>query len=392
MTPLGTLRVQEGIVFVIASCREQGSSGSRVYRTVSCRADQGQGECQVIVDRVVGIAYARAGLLGNPSDGYGGKAVAICLSDFRARVYLETEAALPVRGSLDKASVLRILDGLQEDFRSLDREDGSCLLMAALHRFVQVLPGAAKIDSESPLFQFSLRFETDIPRQVGLAGSSAIVIACLRVLDEWFGTGLSPQAIASMALAAETEDLGIAAGPMDRIVQAHEGMVVMDLGRPGDLSSHHSMDAECLPALFLAWDPQGGRPSDEAHRDLKRRWQDGNPEVMMAVQAFRELVDEGLRFLALGDLDGFRDAMDQNFDLREKIFSVGQRDKEMVAIARNCGAGAKLCGSGGAVIGLPRSESDFIAIEESYLEAGYRFLRPHVRKPGLKRDSRMDER
>ena len=140
----------------------------------------------------MGTAYARAGLLGNPSDGYGGKAVAICLSDFRARVYLEPEAALPVRGSLDKASVLRILDGLQDDFHSVDREDGSCLLMAALHRFCQVLPELAEMDSEDPLFRFSLRFETDIPRQVGLAGSSAIVIACLRALDEWFGTGLSP--------------------------------------------------------------------------------------------------------------------------------------------------------------------------------------------------------
>ena len=343
------------------------------------------------MDRVVGKAYARAGLLGNPSDGYGGKAVAICLSDFRARVYLETEATLPVRGALDKASVLRILDGLQGDFRSLDREDGSCLLMAALHRFFEVLPILAETDRENPLFQFSLRFETDIPRQVGLAGSSAIVIACLRALDEWFGTGLSPQAIASLALTAETEDLEIAAGPMDRIAQAYEGMVVMDLGRPGDLSSHYSMDAGCLPAMFLAWDPQGGRPSDEAHRDLKRRWQDGNADVMMAVEAFRELVDEGLRLLERGDLDGFRDAMDQNFDLREKIFSVGQRDKEMVAIARNYGAGAKLCGSGGAVIGLPRSESDFISIKQGYLEAGYRFLRPHVRQPGLKRASRMEE-
>lgn len=343
------------------------------------------------MDRVVGTAYARAGLLGNPSDGYGGKAMAICLSDFRAQVYLETDAGLPVRGSLARESVVRILLGLKDDFSAADREDGSCLLKAALHRFSQVLPDQVRRDQQNPLFQFSLRFETDIPRQVGLAGSSAIVIAGLRALDEWFATGLSQQAIASLALAAETEDLEIAAGPMDRIVQAHEGMVVMDLGRPGDLSSHHSMDAECLPALFLVWDPQGGQPSDEAHQDLKRRWQRGDPDVKLAVEAFRDLVDEGLRLLERRNFDGFRDAMDRNFDLREKIFHVGERDKEMVALARRYGAGAKLCGSGGAVIGLPRSESDFTFLERKYLEAGYRFLRPHIRKPGLETNAGMEE-
>ena len=39
--------------------------------------------------RAEGIAYARAGLLGNPSDGYFGKIIAVSVRNFRARVVLE---------------------------------------------------------------------------------------------------------------------------------------------------------------------------------------------------------------------------------------------------------------------------------------------------------------
>ena len=51
------------------------------------------------MQRVMGVAHARAGLLGNPSDGYGGKAIALCLAGFRARVYVEPDEVLRILGS-----------------------------------------------------------------------------------------------------------------------------------------------------------------------------------------------------------------------------------------------------------------------------------------------------
>ena len=35
--------------------------------------------------RAHGYAHARAGLLGNPSDGYGGKAIGLCMADLSAQ-------------------------------------------------------------------------------------------------------------------------------------------------------------------------------------------------------------------------------------------------------------------------------------------------------------------
>jgi glucuronokinase len=39
-------------------------------------------------------AYARAGLLGNPSDGYNGKIIAVSIRNFAARVVLEESSEL----------------------------------------------------------------------------------------------------------------------------------------------------------------------------------------------------------------------------------------------------------------------------------------------------------
>lgn len=333
------------------------------------------------MQRVMGVAHARAGLLGNPSDGYGGKAIALCLAEFRARVYLEPDEVLRILGSESEAGVFPSLIEAHHRFDCRGRDDGSGLLGAALRRFVLAHPELERRDQADPRLRFTIRYETDIPRQVGLAGSSAIVIAALRALTKWFDRALPTQALAALALAAETEDLGIAAGPMDRIVQAHQGVVAMDLAEPGDVSSYQALSADSLPPLFVAWDPRGGQPSGRAHAALRERWRSRDPDVMNTIEEFRDLVDQGLSLLARRDHDGFRAAMTRNFELRRRIFDVGEPDLEMVALAREQGAGAKLCGSGGAVIGVPAPESTLESMERVYLDAGYRFVRPGVEPP-----------
>ena len=335
--------------------------------------------------RAHGYAHARAGLLGNPSDGYGGKAIGLCMADLSAQAFVEPAEGLRVLGDGNAVAVFSGFEDLGKDFARGGFEHGLGLLKAALHRFGQAHAGRLREDPNDPRLQFSIRFETDIPLQVGLAGSSAIVIAALRALADWFGFSLAPAQLAQFALEAETEDLGIAAGPMDRIVQAFEGVVAMDLALPGDFSSHWALDPGSLPPLFVAWDPAGGKPSGLAHGVLRERWKAGDPEVMQAIESFRRLVDEGVEALARGDHTLFRDAMDRNFALRREIFPVAETDSKMVALAASHGASAKLCGSGGAVIGSPGDEGDFDSLQAAYSAAGYGFLRPSVKASSASR-------
>ncbi len=328
-----------------------------------------------------GIAYARAGLLGNPSDVYGGKVIALSVTNFRARAVIEPAASFAILPGESDMLTFPTAREASQAFDSMGCEDGLRLLRAALRKFAGHWNDFAQLDDDDPLLRFTMRHQTDIPRQVGLAGSSAIIIAALRALMSWFDVAIEPAALAELALAAEVEDLGITAGPMDRVIQAYGGVVLMDLKEPRSASSYRPLSAGILPPLFVAWDPRGGACSGIAHGDLKARWERGDPEVHRIMSDFRDLVDEGVQLLEGGGSEGgdtqpFRDLVSRNFEMRFQVFRISDRDRQMVDIAGQLDAAAKLCGSGGAVIGVPAREADLDAIAAAYEEAGFRMIRP----------------
>ena len=95
----------------------------------------------------------------------------------------------------------------------------------------------------------------------------------------------------------------------------------------------------------------------------------------------RELVDSGSACLRRGDHAAFRELMNRNFEIRAKLFPISKANREMVEIGRSFGAGVKLCGSGGAVVGALANGGEFSEIERAYGSAGYRVIRPEVHSP-----------
>ena len=152
-------------------------------------------------------AYPRAGILGNPSDGYGGRVLSLTYSDFQADVELRDEGLS--------------VEELLERFENGESEGIEQLTDAALCRFNKShpLPDSTRL---------KITASTNIPRQVGMSGSSALIIAALRALAERAGISIAPRELALLAWEAETLELGIAAGPQDRVAQAHGGLLDMD--------------------------------------------------------------------------------------------------------------------------------------------------------------------
>ena len=77
---------------------------------------------------------------------------------------------------------------------------------------------------------FTLSYDTNIPRQVGLAGSSAIVTACFKCLMDFFDiteSDIPKHLQPSFVLSVEMDELGIAAGlqvrawPREKSCTAH---------------------------------------------------------------------------------------------------------------------------------------------------------------------------
>src|SRR5690606_37782341 len=112
---------------------------------------------------------------------------------------------------------------------------------------------------------FSIRYETNIPRNVGLAGSSAIIVATLRALMEWYGVEIPQEVQPSLALSVERNELGITAGLQDRVIQVYEGVVAMDFSKELEQTDpevelswgrYSPLDPAALPPLYVSYSAQ----------------------------------------------------------------------------------------------------------------------------------------
>lgn len=325
---------------------------------------------------VTARAYARAGLMGNPSDGFGGRAIAITVCNFAATVTLTPADRFEILRAPADALDHPSLGAMASTLRTNGCYGGVRLIKAAILRFSRRFPD---LDLDSA--RFTIGYDSDIPRQVGMSGSSAIITAVWRALMQWFGVGLEPAELAEEALACETAELGISAGPMDRVIQAYEGCMVMDFKPPRTAASYRRLDPALLPPLFLAWDPDVGEVSGKVHSDVRSRWERGDRDVVEAIAKFPLFADRAAACLEARDLPGFLALMNENFDTRAAIWTLSARDLELVRIGRDAGAAVKFSGSGGAVVGGMKSEADYPAIRAAYAAAGYQTIRPIITPP-----------
>ena len=125
----------------------------------------------------------------------------------------------------ERPSRFRSIHELARDVQLHGYYGGIRLVKATIKRFVDYCEREGLALHER---NFSVRYETNIPRQVGMAGSSAIIVATLRCLMEFYGVEIPLHVQPSLVLSVETEELGIAAGLQDRVIQCYEGLVYMD--------------------------------------------------------------------------------------------------------------------------------------------------------------------
>jgi len=327
-------------------------------------------------------AYARAGLLGNPSDGYNGKTISIVVRNFGAEVVLYEWDSVDIVQSRDDRARFRTVHDLVQDVRLHGYYGGIRLIKATIKRFVDYCSARRlKLHDRN----FSIRYETNIPRQVGLAGSSSIIVATLRCLMEFYNIEIPLELQPSFVLSVETEELGISAGLQDRVILCYEGAVYMDFDKLVEREAHgirfyvyERLDPALLPPLYIAYHNALSEPTETFHNDIRGRYDCGEALVVNAMQHFAKLTAQGREALLSGDADKLSALINENFDTRRRIYKLPDWQVNMVETARRCGASAKFAGSGGAIIGIYRNEAMFAELSERMAEIGSITIKPIV--------------
>jgi glucuronokinase len=329
-------------------------------------------------------AYARAGLLGNPSDGYHGKTISIIVRNFWAEVVLyEWDTVDIVLAEDDRARFSSVYD-LARDVRLHGYYGGIRLIKATVKRFVEYCQAR-----QIPLHDrnFSVRYQTNIPRQVGMAGSSAIIVATLRCLMEFYGVRIPLEAQPTFVLSIEQEELHITAGLQDRVIQVYEGMVYMDFDRSRRHEAdgvpcyyYEPLDPGLLPPVYVAYHDALSEPTEVFHNNIRERFNRGEETVVSAMLRFASLAAQGREALRAGDAPWLGRLIDENFDLRRSIYTLPAWQIEMVDVARRAGATAKFAGSGGAIVGSYPDEATFARLQADLRAIGSVTVKPRLRE------------
>lgn len=324
-------------------------------------------------------AYARAGILGNPSDGYFGKIIAITIKDFEAKVFLDESYELMIQSHKDDIPVFKDIQDLVERVELYGFYGGVRLIKATIKKFYEYCK-RQNIQLEKK--NFTIRYSSDIPRQLGLGGSSAIITAAIRALMEFYNVKIPLEILPTLILKAERDELGINAGFMDRVIQVYEGCVYMDLDekiiREKGHGIYERLSPKFLPKLYLAYKPALGKVSGRVLNDIRQGYDRGDSFILETLQRITEKAELGKEALLKKDFGTMKQLMDENFDLRSQIMKISESNMEMVLTARACGASAKFAGSGGSIIGMYEDEEMYTRLSSELKRIGAKVIKPTI--------------
>lgn len=324
-------------------------------------------------------SFARAGFLGNPSDGYFGKTIAFSFTEFFVDLRLcESSRLRFVPGEVDDATFDSPAQ-LVRDLRLYGYYGGIRMLKAVAKLFFE---WCEERGVEIEPCNFTAEYKINIPRLVGLSGSSAICSAMLKALMEFYSVEIPLEERPTLVMSAERDELGIACGLQDRVAQIYNGVTFMDFERSNmeatGCGKYERLDPAAMPKLYIAYDPNRAEESGKAHKKVKKLFQQQNHDVVAAMSEFADIAQKGRDAIVSGDRASLPALVNANFDLRDRIFNVAEENRRMVMVARGCGASAKFAGSGGAIVGTYADEEQFTALSCALAEIGCRTIKPKI--------------
>ncbi len=329
-----------------------------------------------VAERIVYSAPGRCGIVGNPSDMYGGSVISLSTAE-RAFVSLEPSDRLLLEADEGPVEIRRRTD--------LALKNDHCDILRAViaHQRAHEI-------------RCYIRCWSDLPFGAGLSGSTALLTAALAAVSEFRGQAHHAYHFAELARAIELNHMGVVCGYQDQYMATFGGMNYLDFR---DKEFYREVFSEpyatieplhergvAVPPVILAHTGIAHQ-SGAVHKPIRERWLDGEREVVDAYVRVGRLAREAKKALLWRDWQRLGELMVENHAIQRALGGSGPDNERLIDAAMKAGAlGAKLAGAGngGTIIALhPEPE----ALEAPLLAAGAtRIMYPRP-SPGIRREA-----
>lgn len=308
--------------------------------------------------RLVSSAPGRAGIIGNPTDMYGGSVLS-CSMRMRACATITSLAPQPgARASTNPGQGAEIIlesggevcaIAARGDLRPQgDRFD----IARAILDYMHLPPLACRVS-----------YESDIPMRSGMAGSTALVVALLQAFLAWQGQTVNRYQLAERARYIELNNLKVVCGYQDACMCTFGGLNYLDFrGKQFYRQAEAELFATIEPLAayvselpFVLGFTGVQHASSAVHKPLRERWLEGETSVVSGYERITEIARMGKKALLLSDWPLLGRLMNENHAIQRDLGGSGESNERLIRAALDAGAmGAKLAGAGdgGTIIAL----------------------------------------
>jgi galactokinase/mevalonate kinase-like predicted kinase len=292
---------------------------------------------------IVASAPGRCGIIGNPTDMYGGSVIS-CSTRERAFVSIEPHESLVLEAD-EGPTEIRVRADLQ-----LKGDHVDILRSVIAHQRYYRLRAHIKCWS-------------DLPFAAGLSGSTAMLAAALQAALGYQSVEHGRHHFAELARSIELNYMGVVCGYQDQYMATFGGINYMDFRDKEfyrEIASEPYATVESLtPHVaelpFILANTGVAHHSGAVHKPIRERWLEGEREVVEAYVRIAKLAREGKKALLTRDWRLLGDLMNENHDIQRRLGGSGPENERLIEAALKAGAfGAKLAGAGqgGTIIAL----------------------------------------
>jgi D-glycero-alpha-D-manno-heptose-7-phosphate kinase len=226
------------------------------------------------------------------------------------------------------------------------------------------------------------------PAGAGIAGSSALTIACCGALAKWTNASSDPERLLQVAMNVECQTIRVPTGVQDYRPALYGGIAAIELGVTGVSRVAIDVDPRELEQHIVLAYTGAPRNSGTNNWEITKRHTDGDPHVFDCFERIRDTAVAMREALQRGDWDEVGRQIATEWDNRKRLAPgvTTTTIDDLIARAQAAGAtAAKVCGAGGGgclfCYGPPRARA---AIADALAAGGARLLDYRIETEGLR--------